>query len=68
MGNQVTLVEGIPEDISSLFLLHFRPGSIVLDYLMRNRSNDERILHLFDTILLSTWKVFPKYISQFPLH
>ena len=44
MGNQVTLVEGIPEDISTLFTLHCRPGIIVLDDRIRNCSGDERIL------------------------
>ena len=39
----MTFVEGIPEDISALFLLHCRPGILVLDDLMRNCSGDERI-------------------------
>ena len=50
MGNQVTLVEGIPEDISTLFPSHCRPGIIVLDDLMRNCSGDERILDLFTKV------------------
>ena len=43
----MTYVEGIPEDISSLFRANCRPGILVLDDLMRNCSDEERILHLF---------------------
>ena len=47
MTAQVTFVEAIPEDIPSLFPANCRPGIVVLDDLMRNCSDDERILDLF---------------------
>ena len=43
MTAQVTFVEGIPEDIPSLFPANCRPG-------MRNCSDDERILDLFTKV------------------
>ena len=50
MATQVTFVEGIPEDIPSLFPPNCRPGVLVLDDLMRNCSDDERILDLFTKV------------------
>ena len=50
MAAQVTFVEGIPEDIPSLFPANCRPGILVLDDLMRNYSDDERILDLFTSV------------------
>ena len=50
MTAQVTFVEGIPEDIPSLFPANCRPGILVLDDLMRNCSDDERILDLFTKV------------------
>ena len=47
MAPRVTFVEGIPEDIPSLFPPNCRPGILILDDLMRNCSDDERILDLF---------------------
>ena len=46
----MTYVEGIPEDILSLFPANCRPGILVLDNLMRNCSDDERILELFTKV------------------
>jgi len=46
----VTFVEGIPEDIPSLFPPNCRPGILILDDLMRNCSDDERILDLFTKV------------------
>ena len=50
MATQVTFVEGIPEDIPSLFPPNCRPRVLVLDDLMRNCSDDERILDLFTKV------------------
>ena len=50
MTDQVTFVEGIPKDIPSLFPMSCRPGILVLDDLMRNCSEDERILDLFTKV------------------
>ena len=50
MASQITFVEGIPEDIPALFPMGCRPGIIVLDDLMRNCSEDERILDLFTKV------------------
>ena len=50
MAAQVTYMEGIPEDIISLFPANCRPGILVLDDLMRNSSDDERILELFTKV------------------
>lgn len=47
---QVTFVEGIPEDIPSLFSINCRPGILILYDLMMNLSNDERILVLFTKV------------------
>ena len=47
MASQITFVEGIPEDIPALFPLSCRPGILVLDDLLRNYREDERILDLF---------------------
>ena len=70
MTSQVTFVDGIPEDFPSMFPLNYRPGILVLDGLMRNCSDDERIvdlfsvpslrcnLHLLDLEPFSTWEVF----------
>ena len=81
MTAQVTFVEGIPEDIPSLFPANCRPGILVLDDLMRNCSDDGRILDLFTKVShhcdvtcvfdpepFSTWKVFAEYLSECPLH
>ena len=69
---RVTFVEGIPEDIRSLFPPNCRPGILILDDLMRNCSDDERILDLFTKVShhcdvtkpLSTGKVFSKYLFE----
>lgn len=50
MTSQVTFVDGIPEDIPSMFPLNYRPGILVLDDLMRNCSDDERIVDLFTKV------------------
>ena len=50
MAPQITFVEGIPEDIPALFPMGCRPGILVLDDLMRNCSEDERILDLFTKV------------------
>ena len=50
MAPRVTFVEGIPEDIPSLFPPNCRPGILILDDLMRNCSDDERILDLFTKV------------------
>ena len=50
MAPLVTFVEGIPEDIPSLFPPNCRPGILILDDLMRNCSDDERILDLFTKV------------------
>ena len=50
MESQITFVEGIPEDIPALFPMGCRPGILVLDDLMRNCSEDERILDLFTKV------------------
>ena len=50
MASQMTFVEGIPEDIPALFSMECRPGILVLDDLMRNCSEDERILDLFTKV------------------
>ena len=50
MASQITFVEGIPEDIPALFLLHCHPGILVLDDFMRNCSEDENILDLFTSV------------------
>ena len=50
MASQITFVEGIPEDIPALFPMGCRPGILVLDDLMRNCSEDERILDLFTKV------------------
>ena len=50
MGSQITFVEGIPEDIPSLFPVSCRPGVLVLDDLIRNCSADERVLDLFTKV------------------
>lgn len=50
MASRVTFVEGIPEDIPSLFPPNCRPGILILDDLMRNCSDDERILDLFTKV------------------
>ena len=47
MVSQITFVEGIPEDIPALFPLSCCPGILVLDDLLRNCREDERILNLF---------------------
>ena len=49
MEPRVTFVEGIPEDIPSLFPPNC-PGILILDDLMRNCSDDERILDLFTKV------------------
>jgi len=46
MATQVTFLLGIPEDIPSLFPINCRPGILILDDLMMNLSNEERILDL----------------------
>ena len=48
--SQVTFVDGIPEDIPSMFPPRYRPGILVLDNLMRNCSDDERIVDLFTKV------------------
>ena len=50
MASQITFVEGIPEDIPALFPMGCRPGILVLDDLMRNCSQDERILDQFTKV------------------
>ena len=50
MASQNKFVEGIPEDIPALFPMGCRPGILVLDDLMRNCSEDERILDLFTKV------------------
>ena len=50
MAAQVTYVEGIPEDIPSLFPANCPPGILVLDDLMRNCSDEELILDLFTKV------------------
>jgi len=50
MRSQITFVEGIPEDIPSLFPVSCRPGILVLGDLMRNCSDDERVLDLFTKV------------------
>ena len=47
---EVEFVEGIPEDIPSLFPPPCRPGILVLDDLMRHCSEDERVLDLFTKV------------------
>ena len=47
---EVTFMEGIPDDIPALFPPPHRPGLLVLDVLMRNCSDDERILDLFTKV------------------
>ena len=81
MASQITFVEGIPEDIPALFPMGCRPGILVLDDLMRNCSEDERILDLFTKVShhcdvtciyltqpFPTGKIFKKYFSQCSLH
>ena len=46
----VTFVEGIPEDIPSLLPPSYRLGILILDDLMWNCSDDERILDLFTKV------------------
>ena len=46
----MTYVEGIPEDFPSLFPTNYRPGILVLDYLVRNCSDDEQVLELFTKV------------------
>ena len=46
MLDHVQFVEGIPEDIPSLFSPTCRPGVLVFDDLMRHCSDYERILDL----------------------
>ena len=48
--SQITFVEGITEDIPALFPMGCRPGILVLDDLIRNCSEDERILDLFTKV------------------
>ena len=43
-------MEGIPNDIPALFPPPYRPGLLVLDDLMRNCSEDLRILDLFTKV------------------
>ena len=50
MVSQITFVEGIPEDIPAIFPMGCCPGILVLDDLMRNCSEDERILDLFTKV------------------
>ena len=50
MAAQVTYVEGIPEDIPSLFPANCPPGILVLDDLMRNNGDDDPILELFTKV------------------
>ena len=50
MTSQVTFVDGIPEDIPSMFPLNYCPGILVLDDLTRNCSDDERIVDLFTKV------------------
>ena len=50
MGGHVQFEEGIPEDIPSLFPPTCRPGVLVLDDLMRDCSDDERILDIFTKV------------------
>jgi len=50
MTSQVTFVDGIPEDIPSMFPFNYRPGILVLDDLMRNCSDGERIVDLFTKV------------------
>ena len=82
MATQVTFVEGISEDIPSLFPSNRCPGILVLDDLMRNCSDDEHILDLFTKVShhrdvtciyltqnqISTGEVFTKYLSECSLH
>ena len=50
MAEQVEFIEGIPEDIPTMFPPQCCPGILVLDDLMRNCSDDERILDLFTKV------------------
>ena len=65
MGGHVQFEEGIPEDIPSLFPPTCRPGVLVLDDLMRDCSDDERILDLF-TIKLNV-RLYINYKKSFVL-
>ena len=51
-GNTINniFVDGIPIDIPSMFPLNYRPGILVLDDLMRNCSDDKRIVDLFTKV------------------
>ena len=76
MTSQVTFVDGIPEDIPSMFPPRYRPGILVLDNLMRNCSDDERIVDLFTKVshycnvtCIYFWQnLFPPYIIAFNNH
>ena len=69
---EVTFMEGIPDDIPAVFPPPHRPGLLVLDDLMRNCSDDERILDLFTkvshhcdvTCIYLTQNLFPQ--ESFP--
>ena len=50
IASYTTFVEGIPEDIPAIFPRDNCPGTLVLDDLMRNCSEDERILDLFTKV------------------
>lgn len=50
MASDATFVEGLPDDIPALFPRGCRPGILVLDDLMRNCSENERIQGLFTRV------------------
>ena len=75
MASQITFVERIPEDVPALFPMGCRPGILMLDDLMRNCSEDERILDLLTkvshhcdvTCIYLTQNIFPMLITSLPL-
>ena len=68
---EVKFMEGIPDDIPTLFLPPYRPGLLVLDDLMRNCRENESTLDLFTkvshhcdvTCIYLTQKVFQEHFS-----
>ena len=50
MASYATFVEGIPEDVPALFSRGCRPEIVAFDDLMRNCSEDERVIDLFTKV------------------
>lgn len=76
----IVFIEGFPDNVMELF--ENQPGILVIDDLMANCSNDQRMSDLLTkhshhkniTViyivqnLFPPWKILPYYFSQLPLH